>query len=74
MVFTGTLEQLKTFVASLELPCHWENKGSFEMAVFDSEDSDLRLNWWPETGRLEITGEPKARLPLQERLKDILAP
>jgi hypothetical protein len=45
MVFIGTLEELKTLVNSLGLPCHWEAKGSFEMVVFDIDDSNLRIKW-----------------------------
>lgn len=69
MIFKVTLEELKTLVNSLGLPCHWEDKGVFEMAVFDINGSNLRLNWWPETGRLEVMGEPKDRLPLLEKLR-----
>ena len=72
MIFKGTLEELKTLVNSLGLPCHWEDKGVFEMAVFDINDSNLRLNWWPETGRLEVMGEPRDRLPLVAKLKELL--
>ena len=72
MIFKGTLEELKTLVNSLEVPCHWEDKGVFEMAVFDINDSNLRLNWWPETGRLEVMGEPRDRLPLLERLRGLM--
>jgi hypothetical protein len=45
MVFIGTLEELKTSVNFLGHPCHWEAKGSFEMVVFDIDDSNLRINW-----------------------------
>ena len=72
MIFKGTLEELKTLVNSLGLPFHWEDKGVFEMAVFDINDSNLRLNWWPETERLEVIGEPNHRLPLVEKLKELL--
>jgi hypothetical protein len=72
MIFRGTLEELKTLVNSLGLPCHWEAKGAFEMAVFDINDSNLRLNWWPETGRLEVMGEPKDRVDLLAKLKELL--
>jgi len=72
MIFKGTLEELKILVNSLGVPCHWEDKGVFEMAVFDIDDSNLRLNWWPETGRLEVMGEPNHRLPLVEKLKELL--
>jgi hypothetical protein len=45
MIFIGTLEELKTLVNSLGLPCNWEAKGSLEMVVFDIDDSNLRINW-----------------------------
>jgi hypothetical protein len=72
MIFKGTLEDLKILVNSLGVPCHWEDKGAFKMAVFDINDSNLRLNWWPETGRLEVMGEPRDRLPMQEKLKELV--
>lgn len=72
MIFKGTLEELKTLVNSLGLPCHWEAKGSFDMAVFDIDDSNLRINWWPESGCVEVMGEPKDRLPMLEKLKSLL--
>ena len=72
MIFKGTLEELKTLVNSLGVPCHWEDKGVFEMAVFDIDDSNLRLNWWPETGRLEVMGEPRHRMALVAKLKELL--
>ena len=72
MIFKGTLEELKTLVDSLGVPCHWEDKGVFEMAVFDIDDSNLRLNWWPETGRLEVMGEPRDRMALVVKLKVLL--
>ena len=72
MIFKGTLEELKTLVNSLGVPCHWEDKGVFEMAVFDIDDSNLRLNWWPETGRLEVMGEPRDRMALVAKLRALL--
>jgi hypothetical protein len=72
MIFKGTLEELKTLVNSLGVPCHWEDKGVFEMAVFDIDDSNLRLNWWPETGRLEVMGEPRDRMALVAKLRELL--
>jgi hypothetical protein len=72
MIFKGTLEELKILVNSLGVPCHWEDKGVFEMAIFDIDDSNLRLNWWPETGRLEVMGEPRDRVDLLAKLKELL--
>lgn len=72
MIFKGTLEDLKTLVNSLGHPCHWEDKGVFKMAVFDIDDSNLRLNWWPESGRLEVMGEPSDRSPFVEKLKSLI--
>jgi len=72
MIFKGTLEELKTLVNSLGVPCHWEDKGVFKMAVFDIDDSNLRLNWWPETGRLEVMGEPRDRMALVAKLRELL--
>jgi len=72
MIYQGTLEQLKSLVASLGVSCHWEDKGSFEMAIFDDIDTNLRLNWWPETGRLEVIGEASHRLPLVAKLDELL--
>ena len=46
--------------------------GPFEMAVIDDGVSNLRLNWWPATGELQLTGEPAQREPLLARLQAAL--
>ena len=42
------------------------------MAVIDDEISNLRLNWWPATGVLELVGDPEQRVPLLEQLQRAL--
>jgi hypothetical protein len=72
MIFKGTLEDLKTLINSLGYPCHWEDKGVFKMEVFDIDDSNLRLNCWPESGRLEVMGEPRDRSSFVEKLRSLI--
>ena len=73
MTFHGTLEQLQQLVDSLGIPCEWIHKGAFQMAVFHDGVSNLRLNWWPETGELTLVGDPAQRVGLQEQLNKLLA-
>ena len=55
--FHGSLAELQALVATLGVPCHWEHKGPFEMAVFDDPSSNLKLNWWPSTGVIDLVGD-----------------
>ncbi|MFQ6539151.1 MULTISPECIES: hypothetical protein [Aphanothece] len=73
MHFHGSLQDLQALVASLGLPCHWEHKGPFEMAVFDDGESNLRLNWWPGSGELRLVGDPAQRVDLEKLLAEKLA-
>ena|GEM_PF-269721 len=73
VTFSGTLEELKALVSSLNVPCHWEHMGSFELAVFDDGVSNLKLNWWPATGELQLVGDPEQRTPLLQELESALA-
>jgi len=52
--------------------CRWEHKGSYQLAVFDDGISNLKLNWWPETGALRLVGDPEVRNDAERRLKDLL--
>ncbi|MFL0774110.1 MAG: hypothetical protein AB8E74_01465 [Prochlorococcus sp.] len=47
--------------------------GSFELAVFDDGVSNLKLNWWPATGELQLVGDPEQRTPLLQELESALA-
>ena len=71
--FHGSLTELQALVASLGVPCHWEHKGPFELAVFDDPASNLKLNWWPATGVLELVGDPEVRVGMEQRLAAALA-
>ena len=71
--FHGSLAELQALVASLGVPCHWEHKGPFELAVFDDPASNLKLNWWPATGVLELVGDPEVRVGMEQRLAAALA-
>ena len=42
------------------------------MAVFDGGVSNLKLNWWPETGELRLVGDPEVRDELVKRLAELL--
>jgi len=74
MTFLGTLDELKVLVEALGSPGHWEHKGQFEMFVFDGQDQDLRLNWWPRSGELTLVGDPADRVGIAEELQRLLAP
>ena len=73
MTFSGSLEELTALVQQLGLPCHWEHKGEFELCIFDDGASNLRLNWWPETGDLRLVGDPAQRVEVERRLAELLA-
>lgn len=73
LTFHGSLAELQALVASLGVPCHWEHKGPFELAVFDDPASNLKLNWWPATGVLELVGDPEIRVGMEQRLAAALA-
>lgn len=73
MTFSGSPEELAAVVQQLGLPCHWEHKGAFELCVFDDADSNLKLNWWPETGELRLVGDPEQRGDVERRLAELLA-
>jgi hypothetical protein len=72
MNFNGSLEGLQALVAQLAIPCHWEHKGSFELCVFDDDRSNLKLNWWPDSGALQLVGDPEVRIGVQEKLEALL--
>jgi hypothetical protein len=69
MVFNGSLEELKALVDQLGVPCQWQHKGAFELAVFD----DLKLNWWPQGGELRLVGDPEVRDTVQRQLEALLS-
>ncbi|MCT0200282.1 hypothetical protein KQ313_11385 [Synechococcus sp. CS-1325] len=73
MTFLGTLDELKVLVDRLAFPGHWEHKGQFELFVSDQEDTNLRLNWWPQSGVLTVVGDPAEREGVEERLAALLA-
>lgn len=72
MTFSGSRYELVALVQQLGLPCHWEHKGAFELCVFDDGASNLKLNWWPETGALTLVGDPEQRGDLEARLAVLL--
>ena len=72
MQFKGSLMALQVLVEQLGVPCHWQHHGRFEMAVFDDGVSNLKLNWWPETGELRLVGDPEVRNDLVKRLAELL--
>ena len=68
MEFHGSLLQLKAAVEKLGVPCHWEHRHDFESAFFDDEVSNLKLNWWPSTGVIQMVGDPEVRDDMWNRL------
>ena len=73
MVFNGSLDELKTLVDQLGVPCQWQNKGVFQLAVFDDGVSNLKLNWWPQSGELRLVGDPEVRDTVQRQLEALLS-
>ena len=72
MRFNGSLDELKELVNQLGVPCRWQHRGPFEMAVFEDEVSNLKLNWWPQTGELRLVGDPEVRDDAEQRLQTLL--
>lgn len=74
MHFNGSLNELKVLVAELGIPCRWQHRGAFEMAMFEDGISNLKLNWWPGTGELRLVGDPEVRDDTLRRLEALLKP
>ncbi|MCT0225249.1 hypothetical protein [Synechococcus sp. CS-1328] len=74
MQFSGTLEELRSLVERLGHPGHWEHKGAYELFVFDEQQTNLRLNWWPESGALTLVGDPAERVQWEADLQRLLEP
>ena len=72
MLFNGSLDELKQLVAQLGVPCRWHHMGPFEMVVFEDEVSNLKINWWPQTGELRLVGDPEVRDDTARRLQALL--
>lgn len=72
MRFVGSLEHLQALVSQLQIPCHWQHKGAYQLAVFEDGVSNLKLNWWPETGEIRLVGDPEVRNDVEKRLKELL--
>jgi len=72
MNFQGSLEELQSVVAQLNVPCHWQHKGVYELALFDDGVSNLKLNWWPQTGEIRLVGDPEVRNDIQGQIQALL--
>ena len=55
------------------MPCQWQHKGVFQLAVFDDGVSNLKLNWWPQSGELRLVGDPEVRDTVQRQLEALLS-
>lgn len=73
MQFRGSRLELQALIEGLGEPGRWEDKGAFEMFVFADEQTNLRLNWWPDTGVLMLVGDPAERVEFQTALQEALA-
>jgi hypothetical protein len=73
MQFQGSLEELQVLVEGLGQPGHWVHSGAFEMFVIEDGISNLRLNWWPDSGALMLVGDPAQRQAYREALEKALA-
>ena len=72
MEFHGTFLELQAAVEKLGVPCHWEHRHDFESAFFDDGISNLKLNWWPATGAIQMIGDPEVRAERWQRLQLLL--
>lgn len=72
MKFQGTLEELQAVVAQLGVPCQWQHKGAYELALFEDGVSNLKLNWWPQTGEMRLVGDPEVRDDILKKLQILL--
>jgi hypothetical protein len=72
LTFNGSLDELMALVARLDVPCRWQHKGAYELAVFEDGVSNLKLNWWPSNGALRLVGDPEVRDDIQRRLQELL--
>ncbi len=70
--FKGSLAELQELVSGLGCAGHWVHQGVYEMLVIEDGESNLRLNWWPDTGALMLVGDPAQRMDLEHRLRDAL--
>jgi hypothetical protein len=73
MLFNGSLDELKRLVDQLGVACHWRHMGPFELAVFEDDVSNLKLNWWPQSGELRLVGDPEVRDDMARRLQALLS-
>jgi len=69
MEFRGSLQELQALVEGLGIPGHWVHQGAFEMFVVEDGESNLKLNWWSDSGALRLVGDPAQRQGLAERLQ-----
>lgn len=73
MEFRGTLQELQELVEGLTIPGRWVHRDSFEMFVVEDGESNLKLNWWSDSGDLRLVGDPAQREGMMDRLEQALA-
>jgi len=73
MEFRGTLQELQELVEGLRIPGRWVHRDSFEMFLVEDGESNLKLNWWSDSGALRLVGDPAQREGMMERLEKALA-
>jgi hypothetical protein len=70
MQFKGSFEDLKALITLLHLQGHWVDGGEFHTF---STDQGEHINFWPDTGLLEVQGHPEESRRLEARLGEMLA-
>ena len=66
MIYAGSLEDLKAVIKLLHVSGHWLDEGSFHTFSFDNGD---HVNFWPETGELQVKGHPASSRTLALKLE-----
>jgi len=69
MTDAGSLEDLKAVIQLLHLAGHWLDEGSFHTFACDNGD---HINFWPETGELQVKGHPDSSRALAQKLEQVL--
>lgn len=69
--YHGSIETLKAFVASTEIPGEWKKPDGSGKQTFRSMDGAI-LNWWPN-GTVNFQGSPDAKAVLEQTVNSLLS-
>ena len=67
--YAGSLEDLKAYVNLLHETGHWSHEGAFELYRLETGET---INYWPDSGQLQINGHPDRVAALTERLQTLI--